>query len=189
VVNAPYTVIVETSRDAHRYSLDGRPWPCADKGEVWVPPGEHILGFGGGRRSWLDTSEMETRLLSLSGELLGARPRGRGLEVEYSSLARCALMFNKRPWKLSLDGKSVTLPVLKGDDGFTVLAPPGQHQLEVVSESPLLYLIKFTGLVLASLIVLFGIASSGFLAILFLLIMLKRRAQSIRRFFAPRKKG
>jgi hypothetical protein len=104
--------------------------------------------------------------------------------VEYQSPSRCALLFNKSPYTMTLDGKSIKLPVIRGDDGFTVLAPPGQHRLSVVSESFGLYLVEFTSVVMASLIVLFGLASTGLLVFLFLFVTLHRRVRKLWRFFA-----
>jgi len=44
------------------------------------------------------------------------------------------------------------------------------------------FIVEFISLVSASLIVLFGIISSGLLAILFIFIMIHRRTHRIRRF-------
>lgn len=124
LVRAPRTVTLELGREARRCKLDGEPWPCADKGDVLIPPGEHTLTFSRGQRSWLDTEPLQTRLISISGELLGCQRKGRGLEIEYLSQARCLLGLNKEPYKIFLDDIPTRLPVLKGDDGFVILAPP-----------------------------------------------------------------
>jgi hypothetical protein len=116
---------------------------------------------------------------------MGSRRILRGLEVEYASPSRCALLINKSPYRMSLDGQSVKLPVIRGDEGYTVLAPPGQHHLSVVSESFALYLFEFTSVVMVSLIVLFGLASTGLLAILFIFVTLHRRFRKIKQFLPP----
>jgi uncharacterized protein YdaL len=182
IVTTPNTVRLEVGRDTRKYRLDGRPWYCAEKGEVLVPPGEHTVTFSRVGRSWFDTSQLDTYLLSISGELVGSERSKRGLQVEYDSPHRCALRFNKMPYKIFLDEKSAKITTIRGDDGYTVLAPPGQHRLRVVSETAGLYALEFTSLVSASLIVLFGLASSGLLAILFLFVTLRRRTARIRRF-------
>jgi peptidoglycan/xylan/chitin deacetylase (PgdA/CDA1 family) len=184
IIQTPHTVLVEVGRGTRRYRLDGQPWFCADprRGEVWVPPGEHTVNFVRAQTQWFDTSQLQTHLLSLSGELLGSQRVSRGLDVEYISPTRCALMFNKLPYSVSVDGEPSKLTALRGDEGYTVLAPPGQHRLHVTSESVGLYFVEFTSVVLASLIVLFGIASTGLLAILFMFVTLRRRTHKIRRF-------
>jgi hypothetical protein len=104
------------------------------------------------------------------------------LELEYRSPTRCALMFSKAPNKIYLDEKAVKMNVVKGDSGYTLLAPPGQHRMRVITETAGLYAVEFTSLVTASLIVLFGLASSGLLAILFLFVTLRRRTARLRRY-------
>ena len=179
-------MILELDDRTSKRWLDGKPWPCWDKGEALIPPGEHRLTLAGSRRSWFDTSELETRLISISGELLGAQPRGRGIEVEYSSPGRCVMMFNNTFSRILIDGRPALLPMLRGDSGYVVVAPPGQHRLTGVSEATLGYAVRFTSLILASLIVLFGLASSGLLALLFALTTLKRRLQALRRWLGKR---
>jgi hypothetical protein len=88
------------------------------------------------------------------------------------------------PYHIQLDGASYKTSAIRGDDGYTILAPAGQHRLRVVSESIGLYLVEFTSLVLASLIVLFGIASTGLLIVLFLFITVHRRLHRMRKFFS-----
>ena len=72
--------------------------------------------------------------------------------------------------------------MLRGDNGYVVLAPPGQHRLTGVSEASFGYAVHFASLIMASLIVLFGLASSGLLALLFALTTLKRRFRALKRW-------
>jgi peptidoglycan/xylan/chitin deacetylase (PgdA/CDA1 family) len=175
LVRTPFTVQAELGRDARKLRLDGEPWFCVQNGDVWVPPGEHHISFARTKTRWFDTSSLDTHLLSLSGELLGSQRTRRGLEVEYRALQRCILVFDKLPLKVYLDGESYRTSSLKGDDGFTIITPPGQHHVRVITESALLYFVEFTSLVSASLIVLFGLASSGLLVLLFVLTAIHRQ--------------
>ena len=183
IINTPQTIRIDVGATSRKFELDGKPWYCADKGSVWIPKGEHSLSFSRIRRSWFDTSALETHLLSISGELLGNQKVSLGLQVEYDSPNRCAMIFNKKPLITYLDDKLIRLPVVKGDVGYTVLAPPGHHQLRMVSLTFGNFIVEFISLVTASLIVLFGIMSSGLLAILFVFIMVHRRTNRIRRWF------
>ncbi len=185
-IDTPNTVRLDVGRDTRRYRLDDQPWFCAEKGEVIVPAGHHTLSFSRIQGNWFDTTQLDTFLLSISGELLGSQRVGRGLEVEYRSPFRCALMFNKAPNKVYLDGNLVKLDIMRGEAGYTLFSPPGQHRLHVICESAGLYLVEFTSLVSASLIVLFGLLSSGLLGFLIMVILLGRR---IRGFQSPRGPG
>ena len=186
VVKSPRTVMLELGRSPKKYKLDDQPWPCPDKGDILIPPGEHTLTFSASPQSWLDTESLQTQLLSLSGELLGSQWRGQDLEIEYLSSDRCLLTLNKDPYKIYLDEAPAKLAVLKADEGFVITAPPGQHRLRAVTQSPLLYVVGFMSVVSASLIVLFGMVSSSLLVVLFILITLRRKAKRIREFFFSR---
>ncbi len=175
IVDTPNTVRLDVAHELRRFRLDGQPWYCNEKGAVLIPQGKHVLTFSKGQTTWFDTSQLATRLLSITGELVSSQRIPRGLEVVYDSPMRCAMMFSKAPYKMLLDGVTFKGSVVRGDDGFTVLAPPGHHQLRVLSETASLYAVEFTSVVAASLIVLFGIASSGLLALLFLFIVIRRR--------------
>jgi len=174
-VSTPVTVQAELGGDAQKMRLDGQPWYCLENGDVWIPPGEHVVSFSRAGYRWFDTSKLDTHLLSLSGELLSSDRAQRGLEVQYRSLQRCAMVFDKLPLRIYIDGEPYKWSSLKGDDGFTVMAPPGLHHIRVITESTFLYFVQFTSLVSASLIVVFGLASSGLLALLFLLTFIRRR--------------
>ena len=74
-------------RETRKCKLDGEFWPCDNKGDILIPPGEHTLTFNRAAGGLLDTQPLETRLISISGELLGCQARGEGLE----SFARAVL--------------------------------------------------------------------------------------------------
>jgi hypothetical protein len=186
IIRTPQTIRIDVGATSRKFRLDNQPWYCADKGSVWIPAGEHTLSFSRIQKAWFDTSELETHLLSISGELLGNNKVSLGLEISYDSPNRCAMMFNKNPLITYIDGKLTILPNVKGDLGFTVLAPPGRHRLRVVSLTIGKFIVEFISLVTASLIVLFGVISSGLLAILFVFIIVNRRMNRIRRFLRRR---
>ncbi len=180
VVRSPNTVSLELSHPFKRVFLNERPWYCHANLSILIPPGEHRIALQPTLKTWFDTTQLDTRLVSLTGELIGSEPRRHGLEVEYRSESRCALMFNQPPLKTYIDGKSVKLAGSKGPDGYVILAPAGQHRLRVVSESAFMHFLHFTSVVSASLIVLFGATSSGMLFLMFVLIKLNRRMQPVR---------
>ncbi len=183
IVNSEDSVILELTRPFKRVFVDDRPWFCVTGQSILLPAGEHRVSLQPNLRSWLDTTQLETRLLSLSGELLGSEPRKHGLEVEYRSTGRAALLFNKQPLFTYVDDESIKLPTIKGQDGFVVLAPAGQHRLRIVTESNFLFFLNYTSMVSASLIVIFGVASSGLLLLAFVAIKISRKTRPMRRKF------
>ncbi len=174
-ITSSKTVQFEVGPNAHRWMLDGRLWPCHNKTLVWIPPGQHRLEPARRQDDLIDTSELATRLVDISGELLGADSVSTAIDVEYNSDERCLLTFNKRPYKLMLDGVPAKLSTVQLGEEFTVVAPPGEHRIRVNSGHSLYFFVQFFSAVSGSLIVLFGILSSGLLGILFIAIRIRRR--------------
>jgi hypothetical protein len=181
LVETPQTVRLELNHVFKKVFIDDRIWFCHDGGSVLVPAGEHRISVQSTHRTWFDTSQLDTRLIELTGELVGSEQKAYGLEVEYRSSGRCALMFSRQPYRVTIDGLGVAVPTIKGTDGYVVIAPPGQHRLRVISESGILHFLGYFSVVSASLIVLFGTASSGILLLMFIFIKIHRTTRSARR--------
>jgi len=187
IIHSPWTVTIETGRGSKRCLLDGHPWPCYSKNSVLIPPGEHRLSFARTASRWFDLSELNIRLSAISGELLGAEQTSRGLMLEYRSGGRCWALFNKEPSGLVIDDQAAKISSLKGDDGFAVYLPSGQHRLFVSAGSPFIFFMQYLSVVSGSLIVLFGATSSGLLLIMYMLIKLGRRARHVGKSFRRKK--
>jgi hypothetical protein len=75
--------------------------------------------------------EKGIRLLSLTGELTGARWMGDTLRVSYNSTGRCALLFDRTPGAVTLDGRRSTLPLYRSEGACGIVGPPGRHDLRL----------------------------------------------------------
>jgi hypothetical protein len=103
--------------------LDGKPWPATDGETAWVPAGRHVLEA--------DATPAPLRLLASNADLLDARPLPRGLEFEYSSSSRAAVLLDTRPARIEVDGRDSNAPVLQADRGFSILLPPGKRKVRI----------------------------------------------------------
>ena len=124
-VDAGSTVILRSIHGHQAVSMDGVPWPAQGDTEIIVPAGTHTVRVGG--------EGGEPRLLSLTGELEGARWSGDSLSVSYRSQGRCALEFDMTPVAIALDGRPARLPTYPADARCTVLAPPGRHSITITT--------------------------------------------------------
>lgn len=118
IVESSYDVGLEWKGAA---LVDGRAWPVAGEGVIWLPAGKHSIestSSAGGRR-----------ILRLNGEVRNARylPNGE-LKVEYSSQARAIAVLDETIRELSIDGE-VTTPERAGS--HTLLLPRGQHSVTI----------------------------------------------------------
>ncbi len=100
--------------------VDGRPWPALDGETVWIPAGRRRIGPG--------REQPPLRLLHVNLDLLGARSTAGGVEFEYRSSSRAAVLVDRRPARIVIDGAAAAPPVLEGAGHFSVLLPPGRHK-------------------------------------------------------------
>jgi len=123
IVDAPYTVTLRCGDEQRRVSMDGEPWPAYGDSEITVPAGKHVI------RMVQAEGDGRIRLVSMTGELTGARWGGDSLFVEYQSPGRCALGFDTVPGVILEDGMPTVLSLSASGSGCVVMAPPGRHTL------------------------------------------------------------
>jgi hypothetical protein len=124
-VEAPYTVTLQSGHGMRGVSMDGEPWPARGDSHITVPAGKHLI------RIVQEGGKEGIRLLSITGELNGARWCGDSLLLEYQSPGRCALGLDAIPGVIMLDGIPARLSLYNSEEGCVVLAPPGRHILTV----------------------------------------------------------
>ena len=104
--------------------VDDLPWPVRDGDTLWLPPGAPCDRSGEG--------DAGLRIVRLNAELQDARRLSANcVEFAYESTARAIAVLDRRPLKLSLDGREEPLE-LAGPN--TVLLPRGQHLVTITSE-------------------------------------------------------
>jgi hypothetical protein len=125
-VDGPTTVTLRSEPGEWTVRMDGQPWPARGDSEIIVPAGKHLVHIS--QRIVREGGVEGIRLLSITGELHGARWSGDSLSVDYQSVGRCALGFDTVPGMITLDEKPVLLRLYCSGTGCVVIAPPGRHR-------------------------------------------------------------
>jgi hypothetical protein len=115
------------------YYLDGKFWPAATGEGVLVPPGRHQLAL---QRPWyrlLERGELQTTLLNLSADLLNAQASPTGISLRYNSPGQAVILLNQPPLAVRLEGRPAALPIRASGGRWWLLAPRGEHSLEVIT--------------------------------------------------------
>jgi hypothetical protein len=171
-VETPRTVLVRVD-PGKNYRLDGQPWPFREFRQLMVPAGKHEI-VGEETKQWIDWSQMTLTLKSLHGELLEGRATSRGLQFRYTASTRALALLSKQPYQVWLDGRAfATNPGFYQGD-WSVNLPPGNHQVEILANSPAYFLLDLASLFSSSMIVLFGFGIGGSLAVLYVAVLLRR---------------
>jgi hypothetical protein len=99
--------------------VDGKPWPFAGDGAVWLTPGAHTVE---------PASQLPPmRLLDFNGDLKTAGVTAAGIEFAYKSAARAMALLERAPGRLEIDGIEQR-PEMSGN---VLLLPRGQHLINL----------------------------------------------------------
>ena len=151
-VESSMPVFLNSPKD-RAYSLDDRTWPTASGG-VLVPPGHHHLSVSSPGLGIFRTQSAQFH--SLSCDLLGVDVLPTGLVLRYTSPGRAAIVLTQRPQEISLDGHRASLPVEGRGDEWVVLAPRGEHRLDITTLTSAGLAVNRSSWILSSVIAVFG---------------------------------
>jgi uncharacterized protein YdaL len=174
-VDSPFPLTLELSRDVGEILLDGSRSRAMPEGLFLIPSGKHEIQLPEPEVNPFQSGLVETRVLSVTGDLKEESPINRGVEFRYSSKTRCVATFNREPYVVFLDGEQYSVNSLKGFDCYALLLPPGDHKVLVISQSGVSYGIDLTSWWSSSLIVVFGFLSGGVLLAFYFIVRVRRR--------------
>jgi hypothetical protein len=101
-------------------TVNGKPWPYADRTHVWVPRGTWAIESG--------TAEPAVRLVDFAGALQSAELNGSALEIGYQADSRSYAFVSRAPRASGeIDGQTVQIESSQQESGWMVELPKGQH--------------------------------------------------------------
>jgi len=154
-VDTPLPVFLHSSTE-RAYTLDNQRWTAVDG--LWIPPGRHRLSTGA--LSLQVFGAQPAQLQSLSCDLLDANLLPASLVVHYTSPGRAAIVLTQKPQRISVDGHTASIPVEGHGGEWVVLAPRGEHHLEIITLTNAGLVVNRSSQILSSLIVVFGAATT-----------------------------
>jgi len=177
-ITTPSMVTVRTGKKDLVTRLNDEPWFAVEGDNVIVPAGEHTLKFEPEPR-YFDMMSLKPRLTYISGELKWANFFNNAIDFGYDAgPSPCFAIVSKRPGKILVDDKKTSCIVYEGDHGFSVRLPAGSHGVRIEIGGGLAHLVETSGVVLFSLIIIFGFFASILFIGLFVIIQVKRKLQS-----------
>jgi hypothetical protein len=129
-VNVPVTVELDWKTKGLSPILDGKAWPCYGDDGIVLPAGTHQLSFKKNEKA-PGVDRQPLRLVEIGGELIEGQGTEAGIEILYTSPARCLLTLNRPAARVLVDGIPKDLPVFKGVAGYIVFAPSGMHRISM----------------------------------------------------------
>ncbi|MGA2090381.1 MAG: polysaccharide deacetylase family protein [Endomicrobiales bacterium] len=174
-VTTPSMVTVYAGKKNLITYLDNEPWFAMEGESIIVPGGEHTLTFAPEPR-YFDMNSLHPRLSYISADLKWANFISNAIEFAYDAgPAPCLIVVNKRPSKIFVDDKKISFTVNEADHGFSIKLPGGTHSVHLSMGGGVAFIIESSGVVIFSLIIIFGFFASILFIGLFVLIQIKRK--------------
>jgi uncharacterized protein YdaL len=177
-VSSPHTTTLQLGGGRRVITIDDAPCTAAD-GHFLIPAGEHVVRTDVPDKNMFSTTILHSSLSSITGKLLYQKGNERSIEFGYESAPRCLVSLTKSPVELYVDGAPTPLHAMKGSSRFSLVLPPGKHDVRVVTMSTISYGVDITSLWSSSFIVLFGFISVGTLMVFYTVVRVRGRRKSV----------
>lgn len=176
IFNSPYSFYIKLKKGVDAITLNGTSVSNIRDNIFLIPAGNNIVKTNVTKVNAYSTHELQTHLISITGNLLSISYGLRDIKFVYESDNRVFVSLNKKPTSIKVDDKDYDFKVMKGNDRFTVLLPPGRHTVELVGGSAFTYGLNLTSLWSSVTILIFGILAITLIFLMWLYLKyIKRR--------------
>ena len=176
-ITTPTPVVLQLDPKTQEIWRDNERLLTIGEGRFLLPVGSYQVRVSHRGLRPFQTDILETRLLSITGDLLSEKDSPRSVEFRYRSENRCIVTLVKEPFALFIDGQETGFTALKGNGRYGLILPPGEHTALVVAQSNVSYGVDLTSFWSSSLIVVFGIISGGVLLLFYGFVRIRYRSR------------
>jgi hypothetical protein len=121
-VEAPFTVLLQTSVGNREVQLDGESWPCAAPDAVLVPAGSHRVELGP-----VNEATHALHVVAMNGELGSCVYREGRVELTYDERRPVMVTLDRPVRTVLVDGAPMASPVADACDVSAIYLPKGKH--------------------------------------------------------------
>jgi len=175
VVSSPHSFTLRLPPETQKIRLDGVPLTPSRENMYLIPAGEHSVGLNTQGTGAFSPSELETRVLSISGNMLSVTYGLRSATFEYETDTKALVSLNREPSSVVVDGKPSPVVFQKGNDCYTLVLPPGRHSVELVAGDPFSYGVTLTSFWSTTAIALFGTFAVALLIGMYVVLKIVKR--------------
>ena len=146
----------------------------------FIPAGSHTVNVNPGATGAFSTSQLQPRIISCTGDISLLSYGMRTATFTYESAERMLVSFSNEPTQVLLDGHQYASTTLKGNDCYTIVLPPGKHEVNVITGDTFSYGVNVTSLWSTTAIAMFGfLAVVLLLGMYFVLKIVHRRSSTV----------
>jgi hypothetical protein len=180
-LSSPYSLVCKMPKAISEINVDGGPLsPFRDNCFI-IPAGEHRLTLDRNPVNTFSTHELQTKIMSITGNLLSSAHGLRDINFEYESSTRTIASFNVAPSSVKVDQEAYSFAVMKGNDCFSIFLPPGRHHVEVIAGDQFSFGVSVTSLWSTTAIVIFGFVAVVSLFLMYVVLKIVKRSDGSRK--------
>ncbi len=178
-IESPYSFTLKFPKSIQEISVDGIAMsPFRDNVYV-IPAGKHEIGLSPEAVTSFSTHELQTRIMSITANLLTVSYGLRDVKFTYESDMRTLASFNRTPTSVTVDGQKYDFVSMKGNDCYTIFLPPGKHDIVLVAGDQFSYGVNLTSLWSSTFIAIFGFVAVSLLIVMYLILKVIKRHSGI----------
>jgi uncharacterized protein YdaL len=174
-VESRTSFVLQLPKEIKEIGLDGTWQPPYRDNRYLIPSGRHAISFVPASFNSFSTHQLQSRILSTTGELKQIRYGLSEIEFEYTSDSRALVSFNNAPSALVVDGEKISFAVMKGNDCYSVFLPPGTHKVTALIGGQLALGVNLTSFWSTTAIAIFSAVAVLLLTIMYFSLKIIRR--------------
>ncbi|MBK7630621.1 MAG: DUF2334 domain-containing protein [Ignavibacteriales bacterium] len=164
---SPTSFTLELPKRVTSISLNNNTISPGRNNSFIIPAGINLVKFNTSDDQFNPT-ELQTKILSFSGNLLSIKYGYQDLLFTYESDTRTIISLNRVPTEVTVDGKNYKFKIMEGEDCFSIFLPVGTHNVDLTVGDAFSKGVNLTSFWSSTSIALFGTFSIVLLLIMYL---------------------
>jgi hypothetical protein len=164
---SPTSFTLELPKSVTSISLNSNTISSGRNNSFIIPAGINLVKFNTSDDQFNPT-ELQTNVLSFSGNLLAINYGYQDIYFTYESNTRAIISLNRVPTEVTVDGKNYEFKIMQGGDCFSIFLPAGKHNVDLMVGDTFSKGINLTSFWSSTSIALLGTLSIVLLLIMYL---------------------
>jgi hypothetical protein len=143
-ISTPCAVVIKLPPETKEIRLDGTPLSPSRENLYFIPAGDHVVRLGADPAGAFSPHALDTKILSMTGNILAVAYGLRSINAEYQSASRTLMSLNREPTTVRVDGENYAFSFMKGNDCYSLFLPEGRHRVEIIAGDVFTYGINLT---------------------------------------------
>ncbi|MDD8018670.1 MAG: DUF2334 domain-containing protein [Bacteroidota bacterium] len=172
---SPYHFILRMPKNVNQVTIDGVAVSAFRENTFLVPAGTHRIAISNQGAGSFSTSQLNTKILSMTGILHSIAYGLREITFQYTSETRTLASFSAAPTSVTVDETPYSFKVMKGNDCYSIFLPPGTHTVDLIAGDQFAFGVNVTSLWSTTAIAIFGSLAIALLLLMYVSLKVIKR--------------